>query len=233
MKTANAKPARACRPRRLEMDTDFEAMTPAGLQSAYDALAAEYERKVWFDQAVLGVGRLRRRLMSRARGRILDVACGTGLNFAHFPRGSRVTGVDLSPEMLGLARRTAERLGLQADLLVMDAQGLDFPDESFDTVVSSLSTCTFPDPIAALREMGRVCRSDGSILLLEHGHSSLPWLAKFQDRTVHQHYQQNAGCRWNQEPLELVRAAGLRVLQDRRSIFGMFHSMEARPGGGS
>ena len=99
--------------------------------------------------------------------------------------------------MLEGARQNASQLGLSVNLVVIDAQKLEFVDQSFDTVVSALSTCTFPDSIKALREMGRVCRLGGQILLLEHGHSSWSWLAGFQDRRVHQHYQENAGCRWN------------------------------------
>jgi ubiquinone/menaquinone biosynthesis C-methylase UbiE len=110
----------------------------------------------------------------------------------------------------------------------MDAQRLEFDDGSFDTVTSALSTCTFPDPLQALQEMKRVCRTDGLILLLEHGHSSMRWLANYQDRHVLQHYQQNAGCRWNQDPLDLVRAAGLKILNNKRFGLGMFHAIVAR-----
>jgi ubiquinone/menaquinone biosynthesis C-methylase UbiE len=109
----------------------------------------------------------------------------------------------------------------------MDAQKLEFPDASFDTVTSALSTCTFPDPIQALQEMKRVCRTDGLILLLEHGHSRLPWLANFQDRNVLKHYHRHAGCRWNQDPLDLVKAAGLIVRSSKRFGLGMFHAITA------
>jgi hypothetical protein len=79
--------------------------------------------------------------------------------------------------------------------------------------------------------MKRVCRPDGLILLLEHGHSDLPWLAKYQDRHEYQHYEDHAGCRWNQEPLDLIQSAGIKVLKSRRAILGMFHSIEAAPAG--
>ena len=77
--------------------------------------------------------------------------------------------------------------------------------------------------------MKRVCQPNGLILLLEHGHSSLPWLANFQDRNEYQHYRDHAGCRWNQDPLDLVKSAGLKVLRSKRNILGMFHSVEAAP----
>ena len=206
-----------------------QQLTSDELRGKYDAIANEYERKIWFDQSILGVARLRRQLMSKARGKILEVACGTGLNFPLFEPGSDITGIDFSPGMLEVARQHASQLGLQVNLAVMDAQKLEFADNSFDTVASTLSTCTFPDPIRALREMGRVCNLQGQILLLEHGHSSWPWIARFQDRHVYQHYQENAGCRWNQDPLDLVEAAGLRIIRSKRAILGIFYMIEAVP----
>ena len=199
------------------------------LQSAYDEMAMQYEQKTWFDQHILGVARHRKQLMSKAQGKILDVACGTGMNFPMFPVNSEITAIDLSPRMLEIAKQKAQSLHLNLQGLVMDAQKLEFPDESFDTVTSTLSTCTFPDPIQALQEMKRVCRKNGLILLLEHGHSSMPWLADYQDRHVLKHYQQNAGCRWNQDPLDLVSAAGLKVVNSKRFGLGMFYSIVATP----
>lgn len=204
-----------------------EKMTVNELQSAYDEIAEQYEKKTWFDQHILGLARQRKRLMSHAHGKILDVACGTGLNFPIFPSTSEITAIDLSQRMLKVASQKAMQLNLKVRTQVMDAQKLDFADRSFDTVTSTLSTCTFPDPIQALQEMKRVCRMDGRILLLEHGHSSLPWLANYQDCHVLQHYQQNAGCRWNQDPLDLVKTAGLKILSSKRFGLGMFHAIVA------
>jgi len=217
---------KTCPPRRIPIS---EKMTASKLQNAYDEIADQYEKKVWFDQHVLGVARLRKKLLSKVTGKILDVACGTGLNIPMFPAGSEITAVDLSPNMLEIARANATKHGLKVNLAVMDAEHLEFPDGSFDTVVSTLSTCTFPDPVKALREMKRVCRRNGLILLLEHGHSNLPWLANFQDRNEYKHFQEHAGCRWNQDSLDLVQSAGIKVLRSKRNILGMFHSIEAIP----
>jgi ubiquinone/menaquinone biosynthesis C-methylase UbiE len=156
------------------------------------------------------------------------VACGTGLNFPMFAPGSDVTAVDLSPKMLEMARENSKVRDLNIKFHVMDAQHLQFGDASFDTVTSALSTCTFPDPIRALQEMKRVCRPGGLILLLEHGHSNRSWFANYQDRHEYQHYEDHAGCRWNQNPIELVEAAGLGVIRVRRSVLGIYYSIEAR-----
>ncbi len=219
------KTGKTCKPARIP---ESAKLSIGQLQAAHDHVANQYDKKIWFDQHVLGVAGMRRKLFSKAAGRILDVACGTGLNFAMFPSGSHVTAVDLSPKMLDVARENPAAQNLNLKLDVMDAGHLEFEDGSFDTVVSALSTCTFPDPLRALQEMKRVCRPGGQILLLEHGHSSWPWLARYQDRHEYQHYDAHAGCRWNQDPLQLVQAAGLKVVKSRRSVLGIYHSIEAR-----
>ena len=226
MKTTLAPQPKACPPRRIPSTA---RMTSRELQQAHDTLAAEYDRRTWFNEHVLGVARQRKRLLSQATGRILEVACGTGINFRHYPPHGEITAVDLSPQMLDVAREKAGARRLNVRLEAMDAEQLDFVDGSFDTVVSTLSTCTFPEPLQALREMARVCRPGGLILLLEHGHSSIPWLARYQDDHEYAHYQAHAGCRWTQEPLDLVHAADLKLMGSRRSILGMFHSIVATP----
>lgn len=202
--------------------------TAAELRAAYDRFARWYDLSLApLEWALLG--RLRRRLLRRARGRVLEVAAGTGRNLPYYPPGiEELVLMDLSPEMLARARRRAARLGRPVRFEVGDAQVLAFPDGSFDTVVSTLATCTFPDPVAALREMGRVCRPEGRILLLEHGRSDRPWLARWQDRTAPAHAR-HLGCYWNRQPLELVRRAGLRVVEAERRALGLIYLVEARP----
>ncbi|HKJ59494.1 MAG TPA: class I SAM-dependent methyltransferase, partial [Halobacteriales archaeon] len=165
---------------------------------------------------------------SRAAGRVLDVACGTGVNFPYLPDGVELVGVDLSPEMAARARARAAELGLDAEVRVGDAVDLPFDAGSFDTVVSSLSTCTFPDPVATLREMDRVCSPEGRILLFEHGRSSLGPVARFQDWWAPRHFDKH-GCRWNQEPADLVAEAGLEAVEVRRSLLGVLTRMVVRP----
>jgi len=204
-------------------------MSTRALQQAHDALAACYDQRTWFNEHILGLARLRRDLLSRTSGRVLEVACGTGHNLPLCAVNSDITAVDLSPKMLEIARKKASARGLNANFAVMDAEQLEFPDGGFDTVVSTLSTCTYPNPLKALHEMKRVCRPGGSILLLEHGQSSLAWLARYQHRHEYQHYLAHAGCRWTQEPLALVQSAGLKVVTHKRNVLGLFHSIVATP----
>jgi ubiquinone/menaquinone biosynthesis C-methylase UbiE len=115
---------------------------------------------------------------------------------------------------------------VNVSFLIADAEALPFAAESFDAVVSSLSSCTFTNPVSALREMGRVCKASGRILLVEHGRSNRQWLAQFQDRHADQ-FAKPLGCHWNREPQKLAREAGLKILDAQRFFFGVFHVVEA------
>jgi ubiquinone/menaquinone biosynthesis C-methylase UbiE len=205
-----------------------DPLAKAELQRRWDILAPNYNKADWIIEHLLGVKHLRRELLARASGDVLEVACGTGSNFPFYNGHTTLTAVDLSPGMLDQARRRANQLDLAVDLQVMDAESLAFPDASFDTVISSLSTCTVPDPVLQLREMARVCRADGRILLIEHGRSRWRWFAWYQDHTVGSALS-IVGCRWNQNPFALAQEAGLRVLDSRRTGAGVFYTIEAAP----
>jgi ubiquinone/menaquinone biosynthesis C-methylase UbiE len=201
--------------------------TAREISEKYNRFARWYD---WLEGIpdLLGVSSLRRSLLQRASGTVLEVAIGTGKNLSFYSEGCRITTVDISPEMLNVARQRAAKLSLPDWFAVVDAENLPFRDKSFDTVVSSLSTCTFPRPVNALREISRVCRPDGRILLLEHGRSDREWLGRWQDRHADK-FAKPLGCHWNREPLRLVHKAGLKVNDARRVFFGVFHQIEAEP----
>lgn len=194
----------------------------------YDEFAPRYDRLEAIPEW-LGIRRLRERAFRRARGRVLEVAIGTGRNLPLYPRPvESVVGVDLSRRMLERAAVRAAEAPFPVRLQVAVAGALPFPDATFDTVTSSLSTCTFPDSAGAVREMARVCRPEGRVLLLEHGRSSHGWLARFQDWRADSHAEM-LGCRWNREPQRIVGDAGLELVAADRAFFGIFHVLEARP----
>lgn len=204
----------------------YTTYTKEEIQTKYDRFAG------WYDLAegipeLLGLRKLRRNLLQRASGEVLEAAVGTGKNLRFYPKNCGMTAVDLSPKMLDIAHNRANRLGLDVNFLFMDVENLAFPDRSFDMVVDSLSLCTFPDPIAALREMARVCRTDGRILLLERGRSDREWLGRWQDRRAYAHARQFC-CNLNREPLALVLQAGLKPISVRRTFLGIFHIIEAK-----
>jgi ubiquinone/menaquinone biosynthesis C-methylase UbiE len=202
-------------------------MTTEHIRHQYDAFAPWYDVVEGLPE-LLGVRHLRRALLQRMSGTTLEVAVGTGKSLRYYPPSCQLTAVDISLAMLKIARQRAARFGLHATFEVMDAEHLAFSDQHFDTVVDTLALCTFPDPLAVLHEMARVCKPAGRLLLLEHGRSDRTWLDKRQDRWAERHAKK-LGCRWNREPLALVQQAGLRVIAARRTFFGIFHAIEARP----
>lgn len=200
--------------------------TSSRIRAIYDRLAPRYDRREALVEWLLRG--YRRKLLRRARGRVLEVGIGTGRNLPYYPPGCRITGIDLSPEMLRIAERRAAQLGRDVTLLPMDAEELSFPAGAFDTVVSSFTLCTVVDPIRALSEMARVTAPGGRILLLEHGRSPHLWLSRLLDRIAP--YQiAKYGCHPNRNVLALVQAADLVVLKSERRLLGVLHLIWARP----
>ncbi|MDQ4005398.1 MAG: class I SAM-dependent methyltransferase, partial [Actinomycetota bacterium] len=129
--------------------------------------APKYDRQIAFFERFLFDG-MREWACSRASGDVLEVGVGTGRNLKHYSPDVRLTGVDLSPVTLDIGRRRAAALGREVDLRVMNAEGLDLPDESFDTVVSTLTMCSIPSYRRALAEAYRVLRPGGRLVMVEH-----------------------------------------------------------------
>lgn len=198
-------------------------MTVSEIEESYAQMADLLHRFEWADRLL--TGRYRRDRVADVEGRVLDVACGTGTNFRYLPADVDLVGIDISSEMLLKAEQTLSELAVSGTLHRMDAQALAFPDDSFDTVISALSTCTFPGPIAALQEMERVCKPGGTIRLVEHGRSNVGLLARYQEWRADAHYAK-AGCDWTQDPRALVAEAGLSVTETTSGVFGMITTFE-------
>ena len=142
------------------------------IRRRYDRLAPWFDSLEGFLEGLL-FRRLRKRLWAQARGEhILEVGVGTGKNFAFYPDGARITAVDFSPKMLQQAERKRERNQLAVDLALMDVQSLCYADNSFDTVIASFVFCSVPKPRKGLKELYRVLKPGGQLLLLEHVLSS-------------------------------------------------------------
>lgn len=146
---------------------------------------------------------------------------GTGLNLPHYPKGTEVTGIDLSPNMLAIARQRAAGLDLKADLREVDAEALDFPDQSFDSVVYSLCLCTIPDPARAIKEGLRVARPGARMIFFEHVRSHIPPVALLQE-LINPLTVRFMADHWNRRTLDTIRAAGIEPDYLRRAWLGVF-----------
>jgi ubiquinone/menaquinone biosynthesis C-methylase UbiE len=121
---------------------------------------------------------------SQALGDTLEVAVGTGLNLQHYPPDVRLTGVDLSAEMLARAEDNAKNLGRAVELKRGDAQDLPFADRIFDTVVCTYALCSVPDEAQAISEMKRVLKPGGRLILVDHVRSTVKpifWLQRLYE----------------------------------------------------
>jgi ubiquinone/menaquinone biosynthesis C-methylase UbiE len=188
--------------------------------------APRYDRMIVLWEKIL-FGEGRRWVCSRAQGEVLEVAIGTGRNLAFYPEGVRLTGIDLSPAMLDLARERARELGMEVDLREGDAQDLPFPDESFDTVVCTLSLCNIPDDRKAVTEMKRVLRPGGRLLLLDHVRAA-SGLGRAVQRALEVVTVRLEGDHLLRRPLEHVRAEGFRIEERERYKLGIVERLAAR-----
>lgn len=171
----------------------------------------------------------RRQLWTKApaTGSILEVGVGTGVNIGYYPAGAQVIAIDLSDEMLARATHRAERLHAAVDLALMDAQHLDFPDATFDAVVSTCVFCSVPDPVAGLREAWRVLKPGGKLLLLEHVRSDNAMLGKVMD-LVNPLMVRMSGANINRRTVENVRRAGVQDFDASSHVFGIVKLIQAR-----
>jgi ubiquinone/menaquinone biosynthesis C-methylase UbiE len=195
------------------------------LRKHWDRQSAGYDQKM--DRAERLFGDTRSWVCRQATGQVLEVAVGTGLNLGLYPEQATVTGMDLSPAMLELARKRAAELGRAVDLRVGNAQRLEFDDASFDTVVCTFGLCAVPDDAGAVDEMVRVLRPGGVLLLADHVVSTSALIRALQAvielysvRVENEHFRRR--------PIEHVRAAGLDVERHDRFRKGVVERLAAR-----
>lgn len=171
---------------------------------------------------------LRKKILSEAKGKVLEVGVGTGKNLEYYSPDCEVVGIDLSPGMLEKARVKAQRLQVNISLQEMDAQELQFPDHSFDTVVATCVFCSVPDPIKGLKEIKRVCKRGGKVLLLEHVRSENLLLGGIMD-ILDPITVRLMGPHINRRTVENIEKAGLRIKHIEDHYFRILKSIEAAP----
>ena len=195
------------------------------VRTVYDRVAGRYDAMMAVVDRLLFAGG-RQWITSRAKGEVLELAVGTGRSLPLYPAGTRVIGVDLSEAMLARARRRAAPLPLEVDLRVGDAQRLDLPDASVDTVVSTLALCSIPEPQRAVDEAWRVLRPGGRLLALEHVRSPVGPVHAAQ-RALQPVFLRVMCDHLLREPLEEVTAAGFKVDHSERRRLGIVERLEA------
>lgn len=156
------------------------------------------------------MGLWRKAVWNEAHGKVLEVGVGTGKNIQYYPENVEVTAIDFSEKMLEFAREKASKYGKKVDLRLMDAQSLEFPDETFDTVVTTCVFCSVPNPIKGLQEIKRVCKKDGQIIMLEHVRSKKLLMGTFMD-LLNPIVVRMVGANINRNTVENLKKAGINV----------------------
>jgi ubiquinone/menaquinone biosynthesis C-methylase UbiE len=197
------------------------------VRSYYEKVGSgEYDEYVgYFERWFLDDGR--QWVCGQASRDVLEIAIGTGRNLPFYPSDVRLTGIDLTPAMLDKARERAADLGIDVRLVIADAQTLDFPDESFDTVVITLALSTVPSVRRVLAEAWHVLRPGGRLLLLEHVRSPRLPVRTIQ-RLLNPIFVRKYGDRLLRDPLDHLPDAGFTVERVERFKGGFIERVVAR-----
>jgi ubiquinone/menaquinone biosynthesis C-methylase UbiE len=189
--------------------------------------AAIYDAVMWPVEK-LWLRPLRQRLVSTARGRVLEVGIGTGANLLYYPAEVELTSIDPNENFLKRAHHRAAAFGRPITLFVGHAEELPFADQSFDTVIAAFVFCTVADPVQALHEVHRVLKPGGQFKLLEHVRVRNPLGAKIQDLLTPLWKHIANGCHLNRDTLSSVQSNGFRVESTQEYFRGLVLEIETR-----
>ena len=161
-------------------------------------------------------------------GRALEIGGGTGKNLSYYPPGVKISAIDFSRRMLSRARKKALQNNLKVEFLEMDAQQLAFPDHFFDTVFATFIFCSIPDPVPGLKELRRVCKPDGRLLLLEHMRPDNPVLGFLFD-LVNPFVVRMMGANINRMTIDNIKSAGWQIKIEQKLSSDIVRWIEAKP----
>lgn len=171
----------------------------------------------------------RKRLLKKIYGEnILEGGVGTGKNLPYYPERMRPVAVDLSFRMLRKAKKRAAGIQRDVPLIQMDIQHMGFPEGRYDTVLATFVFCSVPDPIEGLKEMKRVCRPGGKLLLLEHMRSENPVLGLLFD-LVNPLVKRITGANINRRTIDNIQKAGWQIRQEEKLFLDIVRLIEAEP----
>jgi len=156
----------------------------------------------------------RERVVGAARGRVLEIGIGSGLNLASYHSGAQeVYGIDPSTALLAKAGDRLKSARIPVKLVEASAENLPFDDRSFDTVVMTFTLCSIPDATLAVREMRRVLRPEGELRFVEHGQAPDPAVVRWQHRLTPVWKRLGGGCHLNRKIDDLIKLGGFRIEQ--------------------
>lgn len=157
--------------------------------------------------------RQREKVVPHARGRVLEVGIGSGLNLPLYDSAkvTKIWGLDPSPEMTRLAEQAARSIQLEIEFIDLPADEVPLDDDSVDTVLVTYTLCTIPETTPALLQMARVLRPGGELIFCEHGAAPDASVRRWQDRLNPLWKRFGGGCHLNRPIPELIEAGGFRI----------------------
>jgi ubiquinone/menaquinone biosynthesis C-methylase UbiE len=185
----------------------------------YDTMMAPLERG--------GFQAIRKQLLRQARGKVLEIGAGTGINFPYYTAAAHVIALDPEPSMVERSLPRATQAAVPIDVIVARAEALPFPDHTFDTVVGTLVFCTIPDPRQALCELRRIGTPAGTALFFEHVRVHRPLVSRLQEWLTPVWKRLAGGCHLNRDTLTLITQAGFDVTRIEPHYKGLFLVIEA------
>jgi ubiquinone/menaquinone biosynthesis C-methylase UbiE len=191
----------------MRLITQWIAGRCGGMPALYERFTAPLE--------AAGLSQIRARMAGDLTGRVLEVGCGTGLNFAHYPAAAEVTAVEPFEEYRAVAAARAKMASARITVQEGDAQALPFPDASFDAALATMVFCSVPDEQKGLRELCRVLRPDAPARLLEHVRSPRVLGAAVQGIFNPLWRWLVDGCNLNRDTVAMVAAAGFQIEEVR------------------
>lgn len=195
--------------------------------SKYNRIAPIYEL-IDLPLELLFFRKWRKEALSGLSGKVLEIGVGSGRNLKYYPAGCSLTGIDSSEGMLERAREKAREMK-NVNLLLMDAEHLQFPDNSFDYVVTTFVLCTIPDPVKALKEMRRVLKPSGELIALEHMHSNNPIIDLFE-HLIDPFLYFLLGDHTTRNTTRNIEKAGFKIKETKKLAFkDVFRKIRAKP----
>ncbi|MED4207529.1 class I SAM-dependent methyltransferase [Neobacillus mesonae] len=200
-------------------------LTKERLIRTFDRQASQYEKRRMDNTQK----RWRQNLLGEAKGEVLELAVGAGANFPFYASDVKVTATDFSKAMLEKAKQAASLHQVDAEFICGDIEGLNFSDQSFDTIISTLSLCCYDQPLIVLGNMKRWCKPNGTILLMEHGISTNSFISLIQKAINPLHYR-IVGCHQTRNIPEMIQQSGIIIEKTESHWFNMVHLIWAKPG---
>lgn len=191
-----------------------------------------YNRNAWFFDLMSAPlehrsSKRKKALFNKAQGKILEVGVGAGANIPYYPDDTEVVGIDISDKMLLRAEKKARKYNKKIVLEKADVQNLNFPDDTFDTVVSTCGFCSVTDPVKGLEEVRRVLKDDGQLLMIEHVKSKNKIIGKVME-VINPYVVKIVGANINRDTISNIKRAGLKIDKDQNLIYDILKFIKAK-----